>query len=164
MAVMDPIETQRLRLVPLDLAAATAMLNGHRPAGARWADGYPTDGTLVAAGIVVTAEVEGDPLGPWRVYEVLRRSDDVAIGVCGFPAPPDHHGWVRVGWSFADVEDKIELATEAFAGMMAWAKAHPGVTRVTGDAASTNLDSIRVMEGAGMRRAGSDGQLVYYES
>ena len=31
------------------------------------------------------------------------------------------------------------------------------------DAACTNLDAIRVMEGAGLRRAGSDGSLVYYE-
>ena len=36
-------------------------------------------------------------------------------------------------------------------------------TRVMADAAHTNRGYIRVMEEAGLRRAGSDGQLVYYE-
>ena len=50
-----------------------------------------------------------------------------------------------------------------FEALIAWAREQPDCTRVLADAACTNLESIRVMEGAGMRRAGSDGRLVYYE-
>jgi RimJ/RimL family protein N-acetyltransferase len=163
MAVMEPIETQRLRLVPLDLPDAAAIVHGHRPAGARWADGYPTDGTLVAAGLVVTAEAEGRPLGPWGVYQMVRRDDDVLVGDCGFLGPPDHHGWVHIGYAVADPGRHLDLAVEAFAALVTWAREQPECTRVMADAACTNLDSIRVMERAGMRRAGSDGSLVYYE-
>jgi RimJ/RimL family protein N-acetyltransferase len=160
---MEPIETQRLRLVPLRLPDAAAMVNGHRPIGARWADGYPTDGTLVAAGFVVTAEAEGRPLGAWGVYQIVRRSDEVVIGDCGFLGPPDHHGWVHAGFGVTDPQREGTLAVEAFAGLLAWAKEQPDCTRVLADAACTNLVAIRVMEDAGMRRAGSDGSLVYYE-
>ena len=163
MAVMEPIETQRLRLVPLRVPDAAAMVNGHRPIGARWADGYPTDGTLVAAGFVVTADAEGPPLGPWSIYQMVRRDDDVVIGDCGFLGPPDHHGWVHVGFATADPARHQDLAIEALAAIVAWAKGQPDCTRVMADAACTNLDAIRVMEGAGLRRAGSDGSLVYYE-
>jgi RimJ/RimL family protein N-acetyltransferase len=161
--VMEPLETQHLRLVPLDLPCAAAMVNGHRPVGARWADGYPTDGTLVAAGLVVTAEAEDRPLGAWGVYQVIRRSDGVAIGDCGFLGPPDHRGWVHAGFTVADPVGHRPLATEAFRALIAWAREQPGCTRVMADAACTNLDSLAVMDGAGMRRAGSDGSLVYYE-
>jgi RimJ/RimL family protein N-acetyltransferase len=162
-AVKEPIETQRLRLVPLDLQDATALVNGHRPEGARWAEGYPTDGTLVAAGVVVTAQAEGHPLGPWGVYQLVRRGDDVIVGDCSVLGPPDHHGWVHIAHAVASLEEHTDLAIEALAALIAWAKTQPGVTRVLADAACTNLTSIRVMEGAGMRRAGSDGSLVYYE-
>jgi len=160
---MESIETQRLRLVPLELPCAAAMVNGHRPLGARWADGYPTDATLVAAGFVVTAEAEGRPLGPWGVYQIVRLSDEVVIGDCGFLGPPDHHGWVHAGFGVSDPQHDGPLAVEAFGALVQWARAQPGCTRVMADAACTNLVAIRVMEGAGMQRAGSDGSLVYYE-
>ena len=139
------------------------MVNGHRPIGARWASGYPTDGTLVSAGFVVTAEAEGHPLGPWGIYQILRRADDVVIGDCGFLGPPDHHGWVHAGYTVANPAEHRDLAIEAMQALIAWARAQPVCTRVLADAATTHLDAIRVMEGAGMRRAGSDGSLVYYE-
>jgi RimJ/RimL family protein N-acetyltransferase len=162
-SIMETIETERLELVPLSLADAAALVNGHRPEGARWSDGYPTDGTLVAAGFVVTAEAEGRSLGPWSTYQMTRRSDGVVIGDCGFLGPPDHHGWVHVGYGVVGPERDQGYATEALTALIAWAKDRPEVTRVLADTACTNVASIRVMEGAGMRRAGSDGSLVYFE-
>ena len=160
---METIETQRLRLVPLQLPDAAAMVNGHRPVRARWADGYPTDGTLVAAGLVLAAEAEGEPLGPWGVYQIVRRADDVVIGDCGFLGPPDHHGWVHSGLGLVDLDQHHDLAVDALRALVTWAKAQPGCSRVMADAAATNHAYIRVMEAAGLRHAGSDGSLVYYE-
>jgi RimJ/RimL family protein N-acetyltransferase len=163
MAIMDPIETRHLRLVLLELPYAAAVVNGHRPVGARWADGYPTDGTLVAAGFVVTAEAEGRPLGPWGIYQMVRRSDDVVVGDCGFLGPPDEHGWVHAGFGISNPREHAPLAVEALAAIVRWAKAQPECTRVMADAACTNHVKIQVLEDAGLRRAGSDGSLVYYE-
>jgi RimJ/RimL family protein N-acetyltransferase len=161
---MDAIETQRLQLVPLSLADAAALVNGHRPEYARWAEGYPTDATLVAAGLVVTAEAEGRPLAPWGTYQMIRREDGLVLGDCGFHGPPDHHGFVHVGYGVADEARSQGYATEALSGLIAWAQRRAEVTRVLADAACTNHPSLRVMENAGMRRAGSDGDLVYFEA
>lgn len=159
------IETERLRLVPLGLADATAIVHGHRPAGARWADGYPTDRTLVVAGSVVTAE--GRPeggLGPYRSYQIVRREDGVVIGDCGFLGPPDEHGDVHVGFGIADVVQGHRYAGEAVRALIAWARTQPEVARVVADVALTNIASRRVLEGAGMRRTGTAAGLVFYEA
>jgi len=161
---METIETQRLRLVPLSLGDAAAMVNGHRPDAIRWAQGYPTDGTLVAAGLVVTAEAEGRPLGPWTTYQMHRRSDGIVIGDCGFLGPPDAQGRVQLGYGVCEPERGHGFAVEALIALIAWARSHPEITRVLADTACTNLPSIAVMEAAGMRRAGSDGQIVLYEA
>src|SRR3954451_15473889 len=102
MTIMERIETSRLRLGPLSLGDAAAMVNGHQPEDARWVAGYPTDGTLVAAGLVVTAEAEGRPLGPWTTYQMVRSADGSVIGDCGFLGPPDAQGHVHVGYGVAE--------------------------------------------------------------
>jgi RimJ/RimL family protein N-acetyltransferase len=161
---MHSIETQRLSLVPLSLADAATLVNGHRPDAARWAEGYPTDGTLVAAGLVVTAEAEGRPLGLWGTYQMIRLQDGVVVGDCGFLGPPDSQGYVHVAYGVVEEVRSQGYATEALAGLIAWTRTRPEVTRVLADSACTNHPSLRVMENAGMRRAGSDGVLVYFEA
>src|SRR3954453_752086 len=101
-SAMDAIETQRLWLGPLSLGDPATIVNGHQPDTARWADGYPTDGTLVAAGFVVTAEAEGRPLGPWGTYQMVRRSDATVIGDCGFICPPDARGHIHVSYGVCE--------------------------------------------------------------
>jgi RimJ/RimL family protein N-acetyltransferase len=117
----------------------------------------------VAAGIVMTAEAEGHALGPWGLYQMVGLSDGVVIGDCGFLAPPDHHGWVHAGFGVSNPSIHADLAVEGLEALLYWAKSQPGCTRVMADTACTNVWKIEVMERAGMRRAGSDGSLVYYE-
>ncbi|HVL94892.1 MAG TPA: GNAT family N-acetyltransferase [Solirubrobacteraceae bacterium] len=161
---MDAIDTQRLRLVPLSVTDAHALVNGHRPGADSWADGYPTDGTLVAAGLVVTAHATEGGLGRWGVYQMVRRADGVILGDCGFLGPPDHRGCVHVGYGLAEPERDHDYAVEALAALVAWARAQPEATRVLADVAPTNLATVRVLEAAGLRRAGADDRLVYYEA
>jgi RimJ/RimL family protein N-acetyltransferase len=160
---VEEIVTDRLRLVPLRLADATVIVHGRKPDGARWAPGYPTDGTLVAAGVVIRAQEEGRHLGPFRTYQIVRREGDLVIGDCGFHGPPDEDGTVHVGYGVAEVERGHRFAGEALQALISWAHGHPDVRRVLGDAARTNIASIIVMERAGMRRIDEDDDLVYYE-
>ncbi len=162
MSIMQGIETARLRLRPLPLDHARAILDGRRPDDARWAPGYPTDGTLVAAGLVVTEDAGGQELGPWTTYQIVRREDDVVLGDCGFFGPPDEAGDVHIGVGICVPERGQGYATEALRALIAWSRNHSEVRRVVADAALTNLDSILVMERAGMRRVGNDERLVYY--
>jgi RimJ/RimL family protein N-acetyltransferase len=161
---MPVIDTQRLRVAPMPLEVAEALVQGHRPAGVNWPDDYPTDSTLVAASMLYAAEAEGRPLGCWTVYQIVRRSDGRVVGGCGFVSGgPDPRGHVQVAFSVPDSERGQGYAAEAMQALVAWARRQPGVTRVLAETASTNAAAVTVYEAAGMRRAGSDGGLVFFE-
>ena len=155
------IETERLRLVPLSLADATAIVHGLRPTGARWADGYPMEGTLVAAGLIVTAEEEGKPFGPWRSYQVVRKEDETVIGDCGFDGPPDPDGDVHLGCAICVVARGHGYGTESVEGLLEWAHAQRGIRHVLAEASSE--PAKRVLRGAGMKAYDERSRLVYYQ-
>jgi RimJ/RimL family protein N-acetyltransferase len=158
-------ETPRLQIVPLPYADAEAMLHGRRPSEARWAPDYPTDGTLVAAGVIVTAAAEGRELWPFTSFQIIRRADGVAVGGCGFlVGAPDDDGRVHVSFSLVESAGGHGLAAEAMGALIEFAKRQPGVTRVLAETAQTNTAGLEVYEQAGMRLAGWDGELVLLEA
>lgn len=158
------IRTARLDLVQLALPIAAAILTGDRPPGVRWALGYPTEGTLISSGLVVTADNSGHPLGAFGPYQVIHRDSDMVVGDCGFEGPPGSDGDVRVGFGTCPSQRRRGYAREALQGLIRWAHTQEGVERVIADTARTNHASIRVMENAGMRRYRTDESLVYYEA
>lgn len=161
---MPVIDTPRLTLVPLPLDEAEALVHGHRPATANWADDYPTEGTLVAASMIIAAEAEGRPLGDFTIFQIRRRDNTRAIGGCGFMlGPPNSSGHVHIGFSMVPSERLHGYEAEAVGAMVTWARKQPDVTRVLAETACTNVDGIAVYQAAGMRRAGSDGDLVHFE-
>ena len=162
---VDGIDTPRLRLVPLSVHDAAAIVHGQRPLEDRWAPDYPTDATLVAAGLVVTAQAEGRELAPWTAYQIVRRSDGKAVGGCGFVwGEPDRAGNVHVSFSIVDSARGEGYGPEALRAIIAFAKQHPEVTRVLAETAHTNTEGLGVFQEAGMRRAGADDHLVYFEA
>jgi RimJ/RimL family protein N-acetyltransferase len=162
---MQEVDTHRLHIVPLALEEAEALLHGQRPVDDHWAPDYPTDATLVAAGVVVTAAAEGRDLGPWTAYQVQRREDGMAIGGVGFSlGEPDREGRVRVTFSLVDSAAGHGFAAEAVHAMIDFAKRQPGVTRVLAETAETNPQGLCAFEHAGMRRAGAHDGLVSFEA
>ena len=158
----NPIITKRLLLVQLEVEDAVALVDGRRPDRRQWAAGYPDDGALVSAGLVLTAAQGGRELGPFGTYQIIRRDDGAVIGACGFQGPPDEMGAVRVGYGLAESARRQGYATEALRGLLDWARAQDGLTAVLADTTRTNVRSQRVMLRAGMRRVGEDGELLYY--
>jgi RimJ/RimL family protein N-acetyltransferase len=158
-----PIRSARLDLVPLTLADAALIVDGRRSDGARWSGCYPTETSLVAAGIVIAAERERAPLGDWGSFQVLRRSDETVIGDSSFLGPPDDHGIVHVACSVCEDDVEATYAAEALRAMIDWARTHPGVERVVADTHATNFPLRAALVGAGMRRVGADERLIYYE-
>jgi RimJ/RimL family protein N-acetyltransferase len=162
---MHSLQTPRLRLVPLSLEDAHAILEGRRPVEDRWAPDYPTDATLVVSGMLVTAAAEGRDFGPWTAYQMIRRSDDMVIGGVGFAlGEPDPDGAVHLTYSIVDSEAHEDYAAEGVGAMIAFARSQEGVTRVVAETSQTNLFGIHVYESAGMKRAGGDQQLVFFEA
>ena len=158
----NTLVTRRLLMVQLDVEEAVALVDGRGGNGRPWAPGYPDDGALVAAGLVMTAAQHGQDLGPYGTYEIIRRSDGAVIGAAGFLGGPDETGAVRVGYGLAESARGHGYATEALKALLQWARGQDGLTCVLADTTRTNVPSQRVMERAGMNRVGEDGELLYY--
>lgn len=148
--------TERLELVQLDAGDAATMLDGVRPRGQRWASGYPTDRALVAAGMLVTADV-----GAFGTFLLTRRADRVVIGDCGFHGPPDETGMVTIGFEVVPEERGKGYAVEAVEALVAYARTLPGVVTVHAEASRSNIAAQCVLERAGLIAIDS-GQLLHY--
>jgi RimJ/RimL family protein N-acetyltransferase len=158
------LRTQRLELSPLDVRDAEALVTTGRPPGRRMADGYPTDATYVAAGMVVTAAAENRDLGPYTTYQIVRQLDGVVIGDCGFHGTPTDDGAVEIGYNIAASCERRGYASEAVEALIGFALIQHGVKRVRAETTRANQASRRVMEKAGMRLAHADGELLTYEA
>lgn len=159
---MGSIFTERLELVPLAFGDAAAILNGRPRPDRPGVSDYPCEGTLVRAGLVVTAMRQGAEPGPFRIYEIIRRDDGLAIGSCGFHAPPGADGQVSIGCSLAESVRGHSFGGEALGGLVCWARSRPEVRRMTSEVTRANVAGQRVLERAGLHLERSEGELLYY--
>lgn len=149
-------------LHPLTAAEAGRLVTRRPDADDRWAPGYPTDGDVKSAlDFLEHCAATGDPR-PFGDYEIRRRSDGLVIGSLGFHRPPDAERTVTIGYGIVASARGQGYATEALRALLALAR-HHGITRVKGDADLDNIASQRVMTAAGMRPAGEDTRVKYYE-
>lgn len=146
----------------MTVSEAERVVAGGSDSGARWAPGYPTDGDVSAARrFLGTCANSGDPQ-PFGNYEIRRREDGQAIGGVDFHRPPDENGSVTIGYGLVQSARGKGYASEALRGLLLLARAH-GVTCVKGDADHDNIASQHVMMAAGMRPAGEDERVRYFE-
>lgn len=158
----NAIVTRRLLILQMAVEDAVALVDGRHPNARPWAPGYPDDGAIMAAGFTVTAAERGSELGDFGTYQIIRREDGSVIGAAGFMGAPDDTGAVRVGYGLAESAQGNGYATEALRGLLDWARTQDGLTCVLADTTRTNVRSQHVMERAGMKRVGEDGELLYY--
>jgi RimJ/RimL family protein N-acetyltransferase len=159
---MTDLVTERLVLHPMTVGEAERVVAGEPDSGDRWAPGYPTDGDVFAARrFLGTCASTGDPQ-PFGNYEIRRREDGRAIGGLGFHGPPDTNGSVTVGYGVIPSAQGRGYASEALRELLLFARTH-GVTCVKGDADHDNIASHHVMLAAGMRSAGQDERVRYFE-
>lgn len=154
---MQAIVSPRLRLVPLSLDDAAAMLEGSTPPGADWAAGYPSDATLVAAAIVTTAAAEGRVLAPWCLFQVQHEGRVVA-GM-GFVEGLDAQGAVQIGFSETDEAREKGLTAEGLAALIAYAR-EQGAGLVRAEAGSDAV--AEVLREAGMEPAETQGGITLF--
>ena len=162
------IATSRLDLVPATGATLEAELAG-------------ADALAHALGVAVPADwpppLYDEPAIRWTLermrndprhadwgfhYFVLRGGRDgdrsTAIGAGGYKGPPGEDRTVEIGYSVVPAWQRRGFATEAARGLVAAAFEDPGVDVVAGETLPELVASIRVMEAAGLRRAGGGSE------
>ncbi|MFD7460645.1 MULTISPECIES: GNAT family N-acetyltransferase [unclassified Streptomyces] len=159
---MGDLVTARLVLHPMTISEAEHVVAGEPGSGDRWAPGYPTDGDVSAAKrFLGTCADTGDPQ-PFGTYEIRRREDGLAIGGLGFHGPADENGSVTIGYGLIPSARGKGYAAEALRELLLFARSR-GATCVKGDADHDNIASQYVMLAAGMRPAGQDERVRYFE-
>jgi ribosomal-protein-alanine N-acetyltransferase len=150
------IETPRLRLDALDVAAAQAIVAEDRD-GRMWHPEFPLQDDRDAAGMV---SPEADPT--FGCYAVVERSSGLAIGTIGFFGPPDDAGAVMIGYGLVPSARNQGYATEALRALVEYALAQPSVQSLTADPLPDNLLSHRVLEKAGFVHTHSTDEAYWY--
>jgi RimJ/RimL family protein N-acetyltransferase len=136
------IRTERLELVAPDREVWRALLEGDfGPA----IEGYPTQGDIVMAGLVVEGHIPAGEWGPWQVTEC---ETGHIVGGVGFKGAPSDDGVVEIGYGLAPSARGRGLAVEAVRALVVHAFDR-GASGVLAECDLDNVASRRVLERAG---------------
>lgn len=158
------LRTPRLRLVACDADMIDAAMRDRERLAVLAEAAIPGDWPgpdLAAALPLMLAAIRAEPaLHGWLVWLVV--CDGAVVGDAGGHGPPDADGTVEMGFSILEASRGRGLATEALDALVAWIGEQPGVRRIVARAEAANTASHRVLDKAGFRVAGSDGDVVVY--
>ena len=154
---LHPLQTARLRLEPLTMETARAILagdlSGLTAAGLAAADGWPHEDTADGLAGAVKA---GYPPG-WLIT-----AGGVVIGDLGTHGPVDEAGRVEIGYGLAAPSRGQGYGSEAVLAVTDWLLRQPEVRQVQAHTLTDNMPSRRVLEKAGFRYLGLDeGEALY---
>jgi RimJ/RimL family protein N-acetyltransferase len=152
----DVIETERLQLVLIPLAALEALAAGD-PATASTVMGFAV-GELRPGHPGIwerrAGQIRADPsVAPWLVRLIVERATGRVVGDVGLhDAPID--GMVEIGYSVRPEQRRRGIALEAAAGLFSWAAGRPGVTTFRASISPDNDASLAVVRRLGFTEVG----------
>jgi RimJ/RimL family protein N-acetyltransferase len=151
------IETQRLTLIPCSLEHIEAFLRHPDTLAAQLKVTIPADFPVFPGGFAYWAErLRANPTPPgWNEWLYVDRASRIVIGDGGFKGPPNDEGAVEIGYALLAAYRGQGLATEAAAGLIAWAFGHPEVSAVLAETLAEGHGSIRVLTKLGMQAVGA---------
>ena len=126
-----------------------------------WAEDYPFEGDIIAAGAFLAAGADHRGLHPFGHYRITLLSDGRAVGGIGFKGRPVGDR-VEIGYGLAPSARGHGLAAEAVVALVAVAAGH-GVRTVVADTTLDNVASQRSLLNAGFHLVGSDAELHHFE-
>jgi RimJ/RimL family protein N-acetyltransferase len=155
---MNPtaITSDRLDLPPMSADAVQALIDGdaaHLTALTGAAFPLPLQPPPLTADALpfFRDRLRDDPaIAPWWFRLIVRRDTGQAVGSVGLGGRPDDAGVVLAGYSVYPEHQGQGIASEAFAALVAWALAQPGVNRVRATIPPWNIPSLRVAAKAGL--------------
>jgi RimJ/RimL family protein N-acetyltransferase len=153
--------TERLDLVPITLSFVEAVMASDRAraealCGARIPEAWPGPDLIARAFHPSLEAIRADPgCRLWGDTLMIARSGErrVVGSVIFHGRPAD--GVAEVGYGVDDVEQRQGYASEATRACVDWALTQDGITAVSAVTFPWHVASLRVIERAGMERAGS---------
>jgi RimJ/RimL family protein N-acetyltransferase len=164
-----PIETRRMRLVPVGRDLARALLADRRAAGelaggllhrdfpdADLAGKLPAFAQRLddAANTALGATAPLDPAG-WGLWLFVYKPERMVVGAATFTGPPNAAGEVELGYQIVPAHRRRGLTAEGCGALVAWAFHDSATGAVTADCAEDNLASARTLEKLGFKLARS---------
>jgi RimJ/RimL family protein N-acetyltransferase len=159
---MTDIRTSRLGLHAIDVAEAERIVARSAGPADAWADDFPFEGDVRAAGGFLRATATHGEQRPFGYYRIARLADGRAIGGLGFKGRPDG-GRGEIGYGLAPSARGHGYAAEAVIALLAVATAN-GLSTVIAETTLDNVASQRTLVRAGFRLVSSDAGLHRYEA
>lgn len=107
--------------------------------------------------------LDGEAARWWNTYYVLRNTDQIIVGSCGFKGAPTSER-VEIGYGISAECRNQGIATEAVRALLSLAFASGEVREVLAQVSPTNVASTRVVEKLAFSRNGmqvdKDGELL----
>jgi ribosomal-protein-alanine N-acetyltransferase len=150
------IETERLRLIPIDADSAAAIAEGNR-AGRAWHPDFPREDDGDAARMSLPTP---DPV--FCSYLIEDKESGLGVGTIGYYGPPGEAGDVMIGYGLVEAARGRGYATEALQGLVVQAFAQPSVRTLLADPLPDNAASHRVLEKAGFTHTHSTDDAHWY--
>ncbi|HYT30451.1 MAG TPA: GNAT family N-acetyltransferase [Actinomycetota bacterium] len=157
------VATERLDLVACASDVIRASLEDPSRAGALLEASVPSDWPsedLHDALPIFLRQAQEDPDGiVWGAWVMILRDERIVVGDIGFKGPPDAAGRVEIGYGVVSAFRRQGFAVEAARALVEWAFVN-GARTVTAECVADNIGSVLVLERIGMRRTGTDGDLI----
>src|SRR5947209_11185217 len=123
-------------------------------AGLRVADGIRDQFRSASADFMARVETAKES-DPWQFgFAVIHKLDNVLIGMCGFPGPPDANGLAEIAYGIAPSYQGKGYATEAAMALVDFAKRDPRVKTVCAHTLAQPNASTRILEKCGFKKIG----------
>jgi len=150
------IQTKNLILAPHLPRHLRALLHGpeefENVAGLRVADGIH-DQLLSASSDFKTSVENARETDPWRFgFGVIHKVDNVLIGLCGFPGPPDSEGVAEIAYGIAPAYQGKGYATEVANALIDFASRDKSVRLLRAHTLAETNASTRVLEKCGFEK------------
>ncbi len=158
---MTDIRTARLQLHAIDASEAERIVARNAGPADTWADDFPFEGDVGAAGGFLRATTTHGEQRPFGYYRITCLADGRAIGGLGFKSQPAG-GCVEIGYGLAPSARGNGYAAEAVIALLTVAADH-GLSRVIADTPLDNIASQRTLIRAGFRLVSADAELHHYE-
>ena len=155
-----PIETERLKLVPLDLEAINQ--DDHqkieKKLGLQLASmilGEQIDREIKAAmraslEDVIRSKKQDQWYADWQSVLIILKEENIIIGGFCFQRDPDEDGTVQIGYMIRPEYQGHEYMTEALKKGISWIFERPDITALLAETTKSNIRSQMVLQHVGM--------------